>query len=199
MSMRWTSLVPSPISRTGVAPVARDREVVHEAVAAEDLVAARALSTAVVLETRWRWPPALERLATQHPRGRVVVGGPGDVGACLHVGDDERERPGSPMGAPNASRVLAYFRSRRRRPGQPDGEGRDGDAPFVQGLQEVGVAPAAYAEQVVLGHDDVGVGDLVGVRSVPADLVGRRPNGDTVAGTGTRIVDSPGGRRPWCP
>ena len=48
--------------------------------------------------------------------------------------------------------------------------------------QEVRVAAAAFAEQVVGGHAHVGEGQLVGVGSVPADLVVRRRDGEAVAG-----------------
>src|SRR4051794_14483955 len=75
-----------------IAPVARYRELVHEAVAAEDL---RRVPSVVDrdrrgVELRDR-SLALERLTGEHPRHGVAVGATGDMGTGRHVGDPERD------------------------------------------------------------------------------------------------------------
>ena len=62
--------------------------------------------------------------------------------------------------------------------GDAGGDGGDGDAALVQDRQEVGVAAAALAEQVLLRDADVGEGERVRVGGVPADLVVRRLGGE---------------------
>ena len=54
--------------------------------------------------------------------------------------------------------------------GQPGGQRRDRHPALVQDLQELGVAPAALAEQVLGRHPAAGEGELAGIRGAPADL-----------------------------
>src|SRR3712207_7730459 len=58
------------------------------------------------------------------------------------------------------------FRSVHAALGGPHRERGDGDGALVEDPQEVGVAAAALAEQVLLGHPDVVEGQRVGVAGV---------------------------------
>ena len=54
--------------------------------------------------------------------------------------------------------------------GQPGGQRGDRHPALVEGLQELGEAPAALRRAGCRRHPDVVEGQLVGVRGAPADL-----------------------------
>src|SRR5581483_1241048 len=54
--------------------------------------------------------------------------------------------------------------------GQPGGQRGDRDAALVEYRQELGVAAAALADEVLRGYPHVVEGQLAGVRGAPADL-----------------------------
>src|SRR5207245_1079860 len=54
--------------------------------------------------------------------------------------------------------------------GQADPHRRDADAPDVEHVEELLVAAAARAEQVLLGHPALGERERAGVRRIPAHL-----------------------------
>ena len=77
-----------------------------------------------------------------------------------------------PIAWPNASRSRAYLTLSSTHPcADADGQRRDRDAALVEDAQEVGIAAAALAEQVLFGHPHIVEAQRVGVRGVPADLV----------------------------
>ena len=93
------------------------------------------------------------------------------MGADLHVGDLELHHL---VGADRLAERLPLVRVPQRLVHaalrQPDAEGGDGDAALVQDREELRVAPAALAEQVLGGDPAVGEGELTGVGGVPAHL-----------------------------
>ncbi len=56
----------------------------------------------------------------------------------------------------------------------PHRQSGDRDATFVENLQELGIAPATLAEQVVLRHSTLDERQAVGIRGVPSHLAVRR-------------------------
>jgi hypothetical protein len=54
--------------------------------------------------------------------------------------------------------------------GQPHREGGDGDPPFVENAEELGVAPPHLAQQVRFGHPAIAKRQLSGVRRQPSHL-----------------------------
>src|SRR6476469_9549443 len=156
----------------GVAVEAADRELVHEAVAAEGLGCVTGVVHGRVGGDQFRDRGlSLERLAAQHLRGGRVVGEAGGVRAGLHVRDLELDRLGVadrvPAGLPlvRVPHTLVHATLC-----QPDGDGRDRDPALVQDGQELGVAPATLAEQVLHRDSTVRKGQFMCVRAVPADL-----------------------------
>ena len=114
----------------------------------------------------------LERLTGQHQRRGVVVGGAGGVGAGFHPRDGERD---GLVPADRLTECLAFPRvldalvdaSLRGAGGQRG----DRDAALVEDAQEVGVAAAAFTEQILFRHPHVVEAQRMGIRGVPADLV----------------------------
>src|ERR1700738_3152333 len=104
--------------------------------------------------------------------GSVEAGG--GVGACLHtsylegdrlVGADLLAERLPFLGVLHALVDAALCRTDRQR--------RDGDPALVEDAQEVGVAAAAFTEQVLRRHPHVVEAQRVGVGCIPAHLVVR--------------------------
>jgi hypothetical protein len=76
-----------------------------------------------------------------------------------------------------------------------DRQRRDGDPAVVEGGEELGVAAAAVAEQVGLGHPAVGEGQAVGVGGVPAELVVGGSTVKPAVPDGTMTAEISGRRR----
>ena len=159
----------------------RDRIVVHEAVAAVDLgTVAGVVHGSFAGEEFGDGGLLLERFTGKHQRGRVVIGSAGRVRPSLHPGDLELDRLEPPdrltERRPIARVLHTLVHASLRRPGRQCG---DGDASLVEDLQEVRVASAAFAEQVLLGNPDVGKRQRMRVGRVPTNLVVGRFNGET--------------------
>src|SRR5580700_11571550 len=156
----------------GVPVEAGDRELVHEAVPAEHLGGgARVVHGRVRRGQLGDRGLLLDRLAGHQPGGRVIPGQPGGVGPRLHVGDGELDRLVlvktvaerlALAGVPDALVHAAL--------GQAGGQRGDRHPARIEDLQELGVAPAALAEQVLRGDAAVREGQLARVGGEPSDL-----------------------------
>src|SRR5690606_21032207 len=159
----------------GVPVEPRHGVLLHEAVAAEHLRRdARRRDGRLGGGELGDWRRLLER----RPRdagvlhgGRTVREHPRGVGHDLEVGDLERDALLAPdrttEGLPLAGVLDAQLEAGLD---EAECEGRDRDPAVVEDREELRVAPATLAEQVVGGHPDSRERQRMGVADVPAEL-----------------------------
>ena len=157
-----------------------DRELLHEAVAAEHLGGDagrgdRGLGR-VQLGDRGRLLDLLGRAAGVLERGRLVGEQPRGLDRDGEVGERNATPCRAPIGAPNVCRSFAYSHATasRQRLRQPDRQRGDRDAAVVEHREELLEAVPARAEQVRLRHPAVVEGQPVGVARC-ASRACRRP------------------------
>src|SRR5664279_2867888 len=159
-----------------VAVQPRDRELLHEAVAAVDLQRGvhHPVRQQAGVELRLRRRER-ERLAlVLQPRGAVD-----ELAPCFDLGRHVRELELDGLELRDRpAELLSLLRVRERKVvralGEPDAHRRDGDTAAVDDLHELLEALAALTQQIGLGHAAVLEQQLSCVGRVPAELAHRR-------------------------